>query len=57
MPSEKEPVFMLQLVMVARSDLSDAIESPCEKCYFMSDCPFSEFVIVECPIQEKLERV
>jgi len=57
MSSDKQQVFALQMVMVMYSDLPDIVECPCENCSFEDDCPFAEFLIVDCPIQEKLERV
>ena len=53
MLSDKKPIFALQLVMVSYSDLPDIIECPCDNCSFEDDCPFSEFLIVDCPMQER----
>jgi|GEM_PF-6143630 len=52
-----EQVFAIQMVMVAYSDLPDIVECPCDNCSFEEGCPFSEFLIVDCPIQEKPREI
>ena len=56
MLGDKRQVFALQMVMVTYSDLPDIVECPCDNCSFEDGCPFSEFLIVDCPIQEKPGR-
>jgi len=51
-----EQVFALQMVMVTYSDLPDIVECPCDNCSFEDGCPFSEFLIVDCPIQARETR-
>ncbi|MCD6148989.1 hypothetical protein J7J18_06485 [bacterium] len=48
-----EQVFAIQMVMVMRSDLPDIVERPCDNCFFKEGCPFSEFLIVDCPMVDK----
>mgnify|MGYP000742914968 CR=1 FL=1 len=57
MLGDKQPVFSLEIRMLTFSDLSESIECACDDCIFKAGCPFSEFLIVDCPMQERPRRV